>query len=61
MALTPEDQERITRDAIMGIDYLNKSKEKQDYYAAIRNDMDAAKFIAKKKDMGDITFDMDCD
>ena len=61
MALTPEEQERITRDAIMGIDYSNRSKEKQDYYAAIRNDMDAAKFIAKKKGMGDITFEMDCD
>ena len=61
MVLTPEDQERITRDAIMGIDYSNKSKEKQDNYAAIRNDMDAAKFIAKKKDMCDITFEMDCD
>ena len=61
MALTPEDQERITRDAIMGIDYSNRSTEKQDYYAAIRNDMDAAKFIAKKKGMGDITFEMDCD
>ncbi len=35
MAFTPEDQERITRDAIMGIDYSNRSKEKQDYYAAI--------------------------
>ena len=45
----------------VGIDYSNRSKEKQDYYAAIRNDMDAAKFIAKKKGMGDITFEMDCD
>ena len=61
MALTPEDQERITRDAIMGIDYSNRSKEKQDYYASIRNDMDNTKVIAKGKGMGDITFEMDCD
>ena len=61
MALTPEDQERIARGAIMGIDCSNKSKEKQDYYGAIRNDMDAAKFIAKKKGMGDITFEINCD
>ena len=61
MALTLEDQERITRDAIMGIDYSNRSKEKHDYYAAIRNDMDNARVIAKKKGMGDITFEMDCD
>ena len=61
MALMPEDQERITRDAIMGSDYSNRSKEKQDYYAAIRNDMDNAQVIAKDKGMGDITFKMDCD
>ena len=61
MALTPEDQERITRDAIMGIDYSNRSKEKQDYYAAIRNDMDNAEVIAKDKGMGNITFEMACD
>ena len=61
MALTPEDQERITRDAIMGIDYSNRSKEQQDYYAAIRNDIDNAEVIAKEKEMGDITFEMDYD
>ena len=61
MVLTPEDQERITRDAIMGIDYSNRSKEKQKYYAEIKKSMDKAKTIAKKKGMGDIVFDMDFD
>tara|TARA_B100000700_G_C14777653_1_gene729762 strand:+ start:531 stop:707 length:177 start_codon:yes stop_codon:yes gene_type:complete len=58
MPLTPEEQERITKDAILKIDYSDESEEKRKYYEAIRNDIETAKEVAKERGMKGVSFEL---
>tara|TARA_B100000214_G_scaffold78781_1_gene53214 strand:+ start:555 stop:731 length:177 start_codon:yes stop_codon:yes gene_type:complete len=58
MPLTPEEQEQITKDAILKIDYSEESAEKRKYYEAIRNDMETAKEVVQERGMKGVTFEL---
>ena len=58
MPLTPEEQERITKDAILKIDYSDESEEKRRYYEAIRNDIETAKEVTKGRGMKGVSFEL---